>query len=115
RASGLLEGLPMADNRSLQEDKLALFDAYDAVVACLQLAPAIVRGAVLQREAISARLEEGFLDATVLMEYLILKGVPMRTAHETVGGLVRKCETTRRKLSDLDIAEFKSVCDKIER
>ncbi|MEX1232326.1 MAG: argininosuccinate lyase [Planctomycetaceae bacterium] len=110
----LLKGLPMAYNRDLQEDKLALFDAYDTVVACLQLAPAIVRGAALQREAIAARLEEGFLDATVLMEYLILKGVPMRTAHETVGGLVRMCESTNQKLAELSVAEFQAVCETIE-
>ncbi|MDA0835918.1 MAG: argininosuccinate lyase [Planctomycetota bacterium] len=111
----LLKGLPMAYNRDLQEDKLALFDAYDTVVSCLQLAPAIVRGAVLQRESIAARLDEGFLDATVLMEYLILKGVPMRTAHETVGGLVRMCETKNQKLTELTVAEFQAVCDKIDK
>ncbi|MFN0199613.1 MAG: argininosuccinate lyase [Planctomycetaceae bacterium] len=110
----LLKGLPMAYNRDLQEDKIALFDAYDTVAACLHLAPAIVSGAVLQRETIAARLEEGFLDATVLMEYLILKGVPMRTAHETVGGLVRMCETQNQKLAGLSLAQLQSVCDKIE-
>jgi argininosuccinate lyase len=35
----LLKGLPMAYNRDLQEDKLPVFDAYDTVVACLELAP----------------------------------------------------------------------------
>src|SRR4029079_2362334 len=51
----LVKGLPLAYNRDLQEDKLALFDALDTVVACLELAPAIVRGARLQTENIAAR------------------------------------------------------------
>ena len=42
----LVKGLPLAYNRDLQEDKLALFAAYDTVVACLELAPAIVQGAL---------------------------------------------------------------------
>ena len=110
----LLKGLPLAYNRDLQEDKLAFFDALDTVAACLELAPSIVRMARLQLETITARLEEGFLDATTLMEYLISRGVPMRTGHEVVGKLVRLCESRRCKLADLTLAELQHACDKIE-
>lgn len=110
----LLKGLPMAYNRDLQEDKLAFFDAYDTVRACLELAAAIVRGARLQTEVIAARLDEGFLDATTLMEYLIRRGVPMRTAHETVGKLVRLCESKRRRLADLSLDELRQHCERID-
>jgi len=110
----LVKGLPLAYNRDLQEDKLAVFDALDTTVACLELAPAVVHGAALQRERIAARLEEGFLDATVLMEYLIGRGVPMRTGHETVGKLVRLCETRSCRLADLSLEELQSACPAIE-
>lgn len=110
----LLKGLPLAYNRDLQEDKLALFDAFDAVKACLELAPAIVRGAQLQEEAIAARLEDGFLDATTLMEYLITRGVPMRTGHEVVGKLVKLCESRKCRLVDLKLDELKQHCGLIE-
>lgn len=109
----LVKGLPLAYNRDLQEDKIALFDALDTVTACLELTPAIVAGARLNRERIVARLEEGFLDATALMEYLILKGVPMRTAHETVGKLVAQCETQRCRLADLPLTALQSACPQI--
>ena len=110
----LLKGLPMAYNRDLQEDKIALFDAYDTIVACLELAPEIVAGAELQVERINGRLEEGFLDATTLMEYLIRRGVPMRSGHEIVGKLVAVCESKSCRLSDLSISELQQACDKIE-
>lgn len=110
----LLKGLPMAYNRDLQEDKLAFFDAFDTVYACLELAPSIVRLARLRVDTINARLEEGFLDATTLMEYLISKGVPMRSGHEIVGKLVRLCESRSIKLADLSLAELQQACDKIE-
>jgi argininosuccinate lyase len=109
----LLKGLPLAYNRDLQEDKLAFFDAYDTVAACLELAAAVVQRARLQPDTINARLEEGFLDATTLMEYLIHRGVPMRTGHEVVGKLVRQCESQRKKLADLSVAEFQKVCNQI--
>jgi len=105
----LLKGLPMAYNRDLQEDKLAAFAAFDTIDACLQIAPAIVAHAELNRERISSRIEEGFLDATALMEYLIKVGVPMRTGHEIVGKLVAECESRSCRLADLTLAELQSV------
>ena len=111
----LIKSLPMAYNRDLQEDKLAMFDAFDTVKACLELTPSIVTGAELQRENIESRLEDGFLDATALMEYLIRQGVPMRTGHETVGKLVADCESRRCRLVDLSLEDLKCACELIEQ
>jgi argininosuccinate lyase len=105
----LVKGLPLAYNRDLQEDKLALFDAVDTVDAALEVAAALVRETKLRREVIAARLEDGFLDATTLMEHCIAQGVPMRVAHEAVGKLVRLCEQRRCRLADLPPEEFDSV------
>jgi argininosuccinate lyase len=105
----LVKGLPLAYNRDLQEDKTALFDAWDTVSACVELAAPLVRQARFRREVIAARLEDGFLDATTLMEYLIGQGVPMRSAHEAVGKLVRLCEQRRCRLADLPPAEYEAI------
>ncbi|MEZ6042297.1 MAG: argininosuccinate lyase [Planctomycetaceae bacterium] len=110
----LLKSLPMAYNRDLQEDKLAMFSAYDTVRSCLELTPAIVAGAELKLDQIRSKLEDGFLDATALMEYLIKKGVPMRTGHETVGKLVGKCEKAGCRLNDLSLNDLRAACDLIE-
>lgn len=110
----LMKSLPMAYNRDLQEDKLAMFTAFDTVRACLELTPAIVSGAELRLDQIRSRLEDGFLDATALMEYLIRKGVPMRSGHETVGQLVAKCEAAGCRLADLSMADLQKACELIE-
>ena len=39
----LVKGLPLAYNRDLQEDKTALFDAFDTVAGCLAVAAPLVR------------------------------------------------------------------------
>jgi argininosuccinate lyase len=101
--------LPLAYNRDLQEDKRALFDAFDTVAASLELAAALVGETSFRHEAIAARLEAGHLDATTLMEFLIGQGVPMRSAHEAVGKLVRLCEERRCRLADLPVEEYESV------
>src|SRR3954468_3808509 len=103
----LVKGLPLAYNRDLQEDKEPLFDAFDTVEPCLELAAVVVEGATLRADRIAARLDEGFLDATTLMEHLIRQGVPQRTGHEIVGHLVGLCERQGcRRLADLPDAEF---------
>jgi argininosuccinate lyase len=105
----LVKGLPLAYNRDLQEDKEPLFDAFDTVTASLELAAVVVEGAALRTDRIAERLEEGFLDATTLMEYLIQKGVPQRTGHEIVGKLVALCEQRGCRLADLTADDFKAA------
>jgi argininosuccinate lyase len=105
----LIKGLPLAYNRDLQEDKERLFDSVDTVAACLELAAPIVAGAELNRETISARLDRGYLDATTLMEHLILQGVPQRTAHELIGKLVATAMKRSVSLAELPLEDFRAA------
>ena len=105
----MVKGLPLAYNRDLQEDKVALFDAFDTVAASLDLASPLVDGTTFRLESIRARLEQGFLDATTFMEYLIQQGMPMRSAHEAVGKLVRSCEQKGCTLAQLPPEAFEEI------
>jgi argininosuccinate lyase len=105
----LIKGLPLAYNRDLQEDKEALFDAVDTVSGSLELAAPLIRATKFNREVIASRLEDGFLDATTLMEFLVKEGVPLRSAHEAVGKLVRTCEERRCRLADLPADMYDAV------
>lgn len=105
----LLKGLPLAYNRDLQEDKPPVFDAYDTVCGCLEVAEPLVRATELNREAITSRLDEGHLDATTLMEYLVSKGIPQRTAHALVGRIVREAMDRGCRLADLPLEVFRAV------
>src|SRR5262249_46696626 len=80
----LVKGLPLAYNRDLQEDKHALFDAHDTVAASLELAAPLIRETRFRPEAIAARLGDGFLDATTLVEYLIAAGGAIRSGRAAV-------------------------------
>ncbi len=103
----LVKGLPLAYNRDLQEDKIALFDSFDTVKASLELASPLVAGVELNRAAIAQRLDRGHLDATTLMEYLIRRGTPQRTAHGLVGRLVRTALDRGVRLCDLSLDDFR--------
>jgi argininosuccinate lyase len=104
----LTKGLPLAYNRDLQEDKPPLFDAVDTIEACLEVAAPLVAGAELNRDAVAQSLDRGFLDATTLMEFLIKRGVPQRTAHHQIGGLVKLATEKSATLSQLSLDDFRA-------
>jgi argininosuccinate lyase len=105
----LTKGLPLAYNRDLQEDKQPIFDSFDTVESVLQVTAPLVAGMKLNRERIKGQLKNGYLDATVLMEFLILRGVPQRTAHGIVGKLVRMAMDANLQLGELSLQQFKLV------
>jgi len=109
----LVKGLPLAYNRDLQEDKPPLFDAFDTVEACLELAIPIVEGAELNRVSIESRLEHGYLDATTLMEALIKRGMPQRRAHHLVGEYVAIASKRSVPLAALTDEEFLGSCPEL--
>jgi argininosuccinate lyase len=110
----LVKGLPTAYNRDLQEDKPPLFDAFDTVEACLELAEPIVAGAQLRHDVIQQGLDRGYLDATTLMEFLIRRGVPQRTAHHLVGEIVQKAAERQLSLAELPLDELQELAPDID-
>ncbi|MEM6691752.1 MAG: argininosuccinate lyase [Planctomycetota bacterium] len=110
----LTKNLPLAYNRDLQEDKPALFDAIDTVEAMLELAQPIVAGATLNRESINGRLEDGYLDATTLMEWMIRHGMPQRRAHHLVGAIVREAMNRKMPLANLELSVMQEHAPEID-
>lgn len=105
----LAKGLPLTYNRDLQEDKPPLFDSFETVELCLELAAPLVAGAKLNREGIAAKLDRGYLDATTLMEYLIQKGIAQRTAHHLVGSLVNQAMQQGVSLAELPLETLQAA------
>jgi argininosuccinate lyase len=95
----LMKGLPLSYNRDLQEDKEPVFDSARAVKESLI-------GAALLVEAME--VDDGFLTATDLADYLAKKGLPFRKAHEITGRIVRYCEENGKRLKDLSLKELRS-------
>ncbi len=103
----ILKAQPSGYNRDLQEDKIHIFAAGDVVGQSLDMTSAIVSHTKFNTKKIAAGLEDGFLDATSLAEYLVGKGVAFREAHGIVGELVAYCEKRGKKLAELGLEELK--------
>jgi len=111
----ILKGLPLTYNRDLQEDKAAVFDALDTVQASIGMLSKTVEGLTVQRQALAAAASSGFLLATELADYLVLKGIPFRTAHEIVGRLVRDRLDRGKDLVDVALEELRSFSRSFEK
>ena len=111
----ILKAQPTGYNRDLQEDKIHIFSADDTVSASLDLIREIALNTKFNTKKISANINDGFLDATSLAEYLVEKGVAFRQAHGIVGELVTYCEQQNKSLAELKLDEFKKYSTAIEK
>ena len=111
----MLKGLPLAYNRDLQEDKIALFEAADQVGACLTVLSELVARTTFKKDRAAQACEKGHLDATSLVEYLVQRGLPFREAHGIVGAAVRQAAAQGANLSELTLEELRSSSELIEQ
>jgi argininosuccinate lyase len=102
-----MKGLPIGYSKDLQEDKEALFEAEDTLLASLTATASVVGGLTINRET-TARAASGLLLATDVADYLVARGVPFRDSHEIVGAMVRRLVRERRAFDDLTIEEWKA-------
>ena len=100
-----LKGLPLAYNKDMQEDKEAVFDAYDAVWASLKVSATVLRNISVNSERARASASSGYMNATELADYLVRKGMPFREAHEVVGKIVMRAIERGKELGETSLDE----------
>ena len=105
----VLKGLPLAYNKDMQEDKEAVFDAFDTVSASLRVSATVLRNISVNKERARASAASGYMNATELADYLVRKGVPFREAHEMVGKIVTRAIEGGKELQELDLSEFSEL------
>jgi argininosuccinate lyase len=111
----VMKGLPLAYNRDMQEDKEPLFDSARTTEDALTLAARMIDATRFVPDRFAAEMGDDGLLATDLAEYLVRKGVPFRTAHGIVGGIVRACAKSGRKLNELSLKEYRAHSRRFER
>ncbi|CAN5331621.1 argininosuccinate lyase [soil metagenome] len=104
----LLKGLPLAYNRDLQEDKVALFSGAGRVRRGLEGMTALVGALSFDADRLAGAATGTTMWATDVAERLVARGVPFRTAHEVVGGLVADLERRGIGLGDAPVDLLKS-------
>ena len=101
-----LKGLPMTYNRDLQEDKRGLWSSLDTVENVIKIMTELLSRVEVDEKISLSGLEKGYSLATDIAEYLVMKGVPFREAHEKVGKLVGWCIENKLEFSDLTMSQW---------
>lgn len=83
-----LKGLPLAYNKDMQEDKEGLFDALHTLKGSLRIFEGMLGSMTVNTERLTQTVQKDFSNATELADYLVMKGIPFREAHEIVGKIV---------------------------
>jgi len=109
-----MKGLPMSYNKDMQEDKEGLFDSVDTVEQCLLLMSRLLGGVSFHKEAMRKAVDQGYLVATDLADYLVTKGVTFRKAHEVAGRMVLYALDRGKELDRLKLEEMKAFWEGIE-
>lgn len=104
-----MKGLPLAYNKDMQEDKTAIFDAFDNLEGCLRVFGDMLPGMQVNREIMHAAASSGFATATDLADALVRAGVPFRDAHEIVGKSVGYCIKADIELHAMDAAACSAI------
>ena len=111
----LMKGLPLAYNKDLQEDKEPLFDTAETVKVCLRIFTDMMKSAKFIPIAKKELEASGFLTATDLADYLVLKGVPFRDAHEITGKTVAFCLEKEKTLTDISLPELRKISKRFDK
>ena len=110
----VMKGLPLAYNKDMQEDKEALFDARDTLIACVDILAAMLACSTFNAPAMQRSAASGFTNATDAADYLVGKGIAFREAHEIIGHMVLHCVKQGKGLEALTLNELKGFSPQIE-
>ena len=104
-----MKSLPLSYNRDLQEDKEPLFDSSFTYEDSLEIMNGMILTATFNIERFSNELKGDFSLATDLADWLVLKGIPFREAHNIVGNVVVELENKGKNFSTANLIDLKSV------
>src|SRR5215831_8406532 len=103
---GVMKGLPTGYNKDLQEDKEAFLRAFENGRLSLSVLRLSVRTVTIRTDRTEKAAADSFMGATDLADFLVIKGVPFRTAHHIVATAVREALQQNSGLNEIDLTKF---------
>ncbi len=110
-----MKGLPLSYFKDMQEDKAAVFSAYDNLKLNLLLATELIKGIKPNKKKLYEAALKGFTTATDFADYLVKKGISFREAYKKSAQLVNIAEKSNKRLDQLDFTIIKKIDPVIEK
>jgi len=106
----IMKGLPLSYNRDMQEDKEGFFDTVDTLLSTLEVASGMITTTTVNTNRIQNTINEGYLLATDIADYLVKKGLPFREAHSIVSKIVRYAIEQNLSLKQISLSDYQEFC-----
>ena len=110
----ILKGLPLAYNRDMQEDKEGFFDTADTINSTLDILASMLDSTQFNEQNMLDAVNNSYILATDIADYLVSKSVPFRKAHEIVSKMTDYCIENNKYFHQLTIDEFKKYSSDFE-
>jgi len=109
--NAIVQKLPLAYAKDLQEDKSLTFRAFDSFALCLTSMIGMIETMRFQRFMMREAAARGYSTATDLADWLVRElKTPFREAHEITGRIVARAEQLGvAELGDLPLSEFQAI------
>jgi argininosuccinate lyase len=113
--NAIVQKLPLAYAKDLQEDKALTFSAFDDFALSTTAMIGMIETMRFDRDAMRAAAAMGYSTATDLADWLVRElGAPFREAHEITGRIVRRAEASGvTELAMLPLSEFQAIDPRI--
>ena len=103
----IMKSLPLSYNRDMQEDKEGVFDSFNTLSNSLTMMTAIIDSIKVNKDRFTNEIDGSFMLATDLADYLVVKGIPFREAHNIIGEIVKFATDKNKKLNEITVDEYK--------
>jgi argininosuccinate lyase len=110
-----MKGLPLSYNKDMQEDKEGFFDTVDTILSTLEVFTGMIKSLRIKTENTRRAVEQGYILATDLADYLVKKGEAFRTAHALVARLVSYAMEKGKSFSELSLNEYKRFSPRFDQ
>ncbi len=106
----VMKGLPLTYSKDMQEDKEAVFGAFDTLELCLAAATGMIADMKPNRARMKDAASPGFTTATDLADWVTRTlDVPFRDSHHITGRIVALAEQKRCGLAELTLGDMQGV------
>jgi argininosuccinate lyase len=110
RLAVVMKGLPLAYSKDMQDDKVPVFNAYDALALCLTAMTGMIDTIVFDTARMAAAAAAGHATATDLADWLVREaGVPFREAHHITGRAVAAADAAGCQLAELSLDALRAI------
>ena len=106
----VMNGLPLAYSKDMQEDTEQVFDAADSLNLALCAMEGMIKDLTANKNNLELAAKSGFSTATDLADWLVrVLNLPFREAHHITGELVSLAEQLGCDLSDINLKDMQKI------